>query len=161
MTSGQPPYHDVKANLRAIRILFGSIVAGALFFGLIVLGLHATGAIDPAIIGKNEIIRLVIGGVAAVCILIAQTNYRKSRETVKNLTGSLNDKLNVYRLGLIRYLALCDFAALLSIIGFFLTGDYVLLIIAGCILVVMLFVFPTRNRLINELALDWNEQAQL
>jgi hypothetical protein len=161
MRSGQPPYHDIKANLRSTRILFGAIVMGAVLLALVVLGLHATDALGPATMAPGDAIRGIVAAGGLVCIFIAFSGYRKAAAATKNLTGSLNDKLVHHRSFLTRYMAICDFAAIASILTFFLTGDVLLLIVTGVVILAMLYMAPTKNRLINDLGLDWNEQAEL
>jgi hypothetical protein len=161
MRSGQPPYQDAKANLRSARILFGAIIAGAVFFALVVVVLHATDGIGGTTIATSDAIRGAVAALALACIFIAYSGYKKAVGAAKNLTGSLNDKLVNYRSVLTRYMATCDFATLASIIMFFLTGDFVLLIVTGVVILAMLYVTPTKDRIINDLGLDWNEQSQL
>jgi hypothetical protein len=161
MTGGQPSYTDPKTNLRATRIFFGAMIAGVTLFALVVIGLYKTGGLVPNLPGFDGIVRAIVATVAGICLLIAWTGYRKSSEAAKNLTGSLNDKLNNYRSFLTRYMALCDFPALFSIMAFFLTGDYLLLGVTGILVLAMLLVTPTKNRVSEMLGLDWNEQSQL
>jgi len=59
------------------------------------------------------------------------------------------------------YQALCEAAALLSVVVFFLTGIFTLLIITAILLTLMLSKVPITKKVVNELALDWKEQQEL
>jgi hypothetical protein len=161
MTNPQPTYTNAKENLRGIRIFFGAMVTGVVMFTLVVVGLYMVGGLEPGVTEMHGIVRFIVAMVTGTCLLIARTGYKKSVNAAKNLTGSLNDKLNNYRSFLIKYMALCDFPALASIICFFLTGDYLLLVATGIMIGAMFLAAPTKSRVIETLELDWNEQAQL
>lgn len=161
MMQSQPTHTDAKANLRGIRVFFGAMIVGVVMFTIIVVSLYAIGGLTPGVYDMESIIRAAVFLLSAVCLLIARMGLRKAGEAAKNLTGSLNDKLNNYRSSLIKYMALCEGPAIFSIITFFLTGDHLLLAASGVMVAAMLLETPTKNKVVATLGLDWNEQAQL
>jgi len=156
----QTPTTSAK-DMRAIRILFNAIVAGAVMFSAIVLALSLVKeTVSP--IKEYENIILGIGiAVTLGCYIAARNGYNKGIAIAKDSLISLPDKLNQYRTTLILYLALCEGPALFGIILFFVTGNYFMFIITALMIAAMLVKAPTRRRVIDELALDWKQQEQL
>lgn len=147
-----------QENIRAIRIFFGAIVVGAIMFSLIVL---AMGTMNKPVSPLKEYENIVLGiafALSVICYLVARRGYNKGIANAKESLISLPDKLNQYRTTLIRYLALCEGPALFGIILFFVTGNYLMFIITALMITAMLTKTPTRQRVIDELALDWQQQ---
>ena len=151
-----------KEELRAIRIIFGAIIAGALIFAIIVLVLNMMqGPAAPEVKEYEHIFLYAAAGLAAVCFVIAISRYNKGITLAKDSLISLQDKLNQYRLSLVRYIALCEGPALFSIVAFFMTGNYFLFIITGLMIIAMLFKAPVLKRVTDDLELDWKQQQEL
>ena len=147
-----------QGNIRAIRIFFGAIVVGAIIFSLIVLAL---GMMNKPVSPLKEYENIILGiaiALGVICYLAARHGYNKGIANAKDSLISLPDKLNQYRTTLIRYLALCEAPALFGIILFFVTGNYLMFIITALMIAAMLTKTPTRQRVIDELALDWQQQ---
>jgi hypothetical protein len=162
MPSGNSPATS-RQNLKAIRILFGALAGGVLIFNIAMVGLllAAGPSMKQADVSFKNILMWVAFGVAAIALYFASNSYKKGMQQIKNLTSSLDDKLNRYRSTLILYLALCEGPALLAATLLFLTGNYLLLIISAVMLLAMLARAPLLKRLVDELGLDWNQQQEL
>jgi hypothetical protein len=162
--SNQPPRvpGTPKEELRAIRIIFGAIIAGALIFALIVNVIHyIQGPLAPEAKEYAHFFLYAAAGLAAICLVIAMNGYNKGITVAKETLISLPDKLNQYRLSLVRYIALCEAPALFSIVAFFVTGNYLLFIITGIMIAAMLLKAPTLKRVTDDLGLDWKQQQEL
>lgn len=145
-----------------MQILARALIMGLLMFAGIMIFLTLTSMKgDPPVKGMNDIL---LGLSAALLVgtgLFALRLYQKGVEKARNLTGSLNDKLNIYRSTLIQYLALSESGGMLSVICLFLTGDLRLLIITAISLLLMIRGYVTRKKLVNELQLNWQEEQDL
>ncbi len=154
-----------RENLRATRIIGRAMIIGVSFFALVILLLNIfqTGAIlDPAETAKSQLFFLIMAGVMGLfCFYIAFTGYQKKIAEIREMSGTLSDKINVYRATLVRYMALCEAPAILGIIIFFLTGNFIFFSITGLMLAAMLWKSPGEKRIIAELNLDWKEQQEL
>ena len=152
-----------KENLRAMRIITAALTAGVIFFALIAVVINQlNGPVQGQAGSEYETLFLwVVVGVASICIIAAKYLYSKKVSEIKITGTSLVDKVNQYRSALIVYQALCEAAALLSVVIFFLTGIFTLLIITAVMLVLMLSKMPITKKVVNELSLDWKEQQEL
>jgi hypothetical protein len=161
MSESQQMPGTPKEALRALRILFGALLAGVIMFSVIVLALNfMTEPVSPFQGFEN----IILGGAIAlslVCFMLARKGYNKGTGIAKDSLISLPDKLNQYRATLILYMALCEGPALFGIILFYLTGNYFMFIITAMMIAAMLAKAPARQRVVDDLGLDWQQQEQL
>jgi len=151
-----------KENLRATRIVFVAIVSGAVIFAIIIFAINKMqDDLAPKTKEYANLFLYLSSAIAAFCLAIAISGYKKGIVPAKDSLIPLQDKLNIYRATLIRYIALCEGSALFSIIAFFLTGSYYLFLITALSIAVMLLKAPTRQRVSDDLALDWKQQQEL
>jgi hypothetical protein len=157
----QHPSTDLKADLRANSILFYALITGVIMFLVIVITLIKFSQDFPRVDDDfGRILFIVVSVTASICLATAFASYKKSMSGI--LPGApLSGRLNIYRAGLVRFAALCEGAALFSVIGFFLTGDFWFVLITAIMLIAMLSRRPTKQRFIDDLQLNWQEQQQL
>ncbi len=161
MTQFQQSPGTPKDILRAIRILFVAIIAGALSFALIIL-IMSEGKGYPTVEIKpyQDTILWIAAGITLLCLILGWNEYKKRVGVAKDSLISLLDKLNHYRTALILYIALCEGPALFGVILFFLTGNYYFLMITGAMIIAMLVKAPTLKRVSDDLGLDWQQQQE-
>lgn len=162
MTGADSHNTSIKSDVKAIRILFGALVVGVALFTIISISVNL---INGSVDALPKEMQLIFMGIAAAlglgCGIMAKLAYAKGVSSAKSITGTLQNKLNHYRSFLIKCLAICEGAALFSVIVYFLTGDFRVLIITGVMLAVMLSFAPSKKRMITELDIDWNDQDAL
>lgn len=152
-----------RAAVRAMQVLFLALAAGVVLFALVaaILLLVNGPLLEPENLVHSNILLSVVLVVAVTCALGARSYYTKMIGMGSGTIISLNDKLNQYRAALIIYMALCEGPAIFSVIIFLLTGKFIILIITALLVAVMCVKAPTRNRIIQELKLDWREQQEI
>jgi len=162
MTEPAPDIHSPSGHLKATRLLVMAMVTGVTIFGVLVWALYETGVIAPArgLQKTRYFLPWLAGGLSIVLGWIAITGYQKKLTELKNTARALHDRLNQHRIALIRYMALCEGAALFSIVCYFLTGHGLLPVLALLMITVMISKWPTREKLTRELALDMADQLQ-
>jgi len=163
MMETEKPDGTVKDELRGMRILVIALIIGVVIMAVTIIGLKffvspATG--KGAVPSKNLFLYMSFG-IAFFCLLAAWISYKKKLAIIKGSTMSLRSKLAQYRSVVIMYMALCEGAALFSVIAFFIEGKFPVLIVTAVMLVFMLRKFPLSENVIRELELDWQEQQEL
>jgi hypothetical protein len=150
-------------HMKAVRVIFIAIITGMIIFaGVVILVLYLNGSLVKEIgKGTNNVLLWSAFGVAVLASVGARKLYQQRVEKIKNTAGSLNEKLNQYRSAVTVFLALCEVPGLLAISLFFLTGNYLLLIVPGLMAAVMLTKWPSRQRVIDDLAIGWEQQQEL
>lgn len=147
---------------RAIKILFYGLVIGVVLFAGVTFGYNAVEQQSPLRDKSVGRIFFIISlFLAAVCVTAANYLYKKRIVESRQHGLSLMDKLNIYRAALILYISLCEAAALFALIMYFLTGNQLLLVVTGLMLLAMLLKLPQKSRIFNELQLDSKEQMEL
>lgn len=147
--------------LRAIKILFYTLIAGMIMFTVIVFALNFLQ--EPSLTDKSvaRILFTAVLFIAAASLTAAANLYKKRITAAQSFGLPLVEKLNIYRAALIVYLALCEGAGLFAVIVYFLTGNKLLLAVIALVLLAMLLKRPEKQRIFNELQLDSKEQMEL
>jgi divalent metal cation (Fe/Co/Zn/Cd) transporter len=152
---------DFTDQLRSISILYISLIIGIVLFTTISIVLIRSNG--PFL--HNDKFSLIFLGIvvtlAVACLYLAHSNYNKRLGSEMQTMMSLPEKLNHYRSTLIKYMAFLEGPAILSIIGFLLTGYLRFIAITIIILLNMLLKRPSKMRMINDLRLNSNEQSEL
>jgi hypothetical protein len=109
----------------------------------------------------RSVFMYAVFGIAFVCVMSAFSTYNKKIAFIQNSGLSLSQRLDQYRTALITYMALCEGAAIFAIIVFFLTGNFIVLIIVPIVLIAMFRKMPFPKTVIRDLNLDWKDQEDL
>ena len=150
-----------KEQLKANAILFSALFVGVIIFLLLAVVLIKFNGKFSDNDDLDKILLVVVSIIAAICLVSAFSIYKRQINGLVNSVLPLTEKLNNYRAILIVYLALCEGAALFSIISLILTGNFWSIAVTATMLAAMLIKRPSRQRVINELQLDWQEQQEL
>lgn len=152
-----------KDNLRMMKILVAALIIGIVLFSVMAYVINQLNGrildeidtfIDTILI--SAVVLLAIG-----CLSFAFINYNKQVKQLKDLSMPLNVRLNKYRAILIKFMALCEGPALFSIIVVFLTGDFRVFAVTVILTATMFLKMPTKQRIIDVLQLNWNDQQEL
>ena len=149
-----------KETLRAIKILFYAMLIGVALFTAIVFILIQIQ--DPLLLDKslNRVFLAVVLFMTAACLSLSNIPYMKRVKAV-GFALPLQQKLEIFRAALVLYMSICEGAAILTAIAFYMTGNFLFLVIIGVILVSMLMRRPENFKIFNELQLDSKEQMEL
>jgi O-antigen/teichoic acid export membrane protein len=150
-----------KEQLKANNILFTALISGIVMFLLIAVVLIKFQGKFSDNDNFDRIFLIVVSIIAVICLVSAVSIYNKRINDTANSALPLLEKLNNYRPILIIYLAFCEGAALFSVTCLILTGNFWSIGVTTTMLIAMFFKRPTRQRLINDLQLDWQEQQEL
>ena len=147
-----------KELLRANLILTSALISGVVIFSLLVLVLmHSM----PKLADMDQVFIVAVGGIALVCFISALRIYNNRIKIIKEGNLTIYQKLIDHRTALITYFALCEGAALFAVIGLMLTANYWFTLIIAVMLLAMFMKIPLKERVINDLELNWQEQQKL
>jgi hypothetical protein len=150
-----------KAIHKRIGVLFTAIVSGLIIFSIVAFGINNT---QGKLMDNKEVenLILIIASLMTVaCYASAGRLYKRKLQTPLEQTLTVPEKLEYYQNALIIYLALCDMAGILGVIGFMLTGKYLFLVIVALMIIAMIAKAPSKKRIVHDLRLNWNEQKEL
>ena len=149
-------------ELRATLIIFIGVTA--LVFLFLLAAIFIVQSLGPLKPGWNEYFNLLkwgFGILSAVVLVFARQVFHKSIGAAKNSLILAGGKLSHHRTALVKYLGICEFAAILNIVLFIFTGESIFIIIAAVVLGFMLAMAPTPRRVAMLLELDATEEQEL
>jgi hypothetical protein len=149
---------NIQATIRANRILATAMITGVSFFTLVSLVMTINYSSPKELWPLLFIIAAALG---AISFAIAFTMYRKKMQQAGNGNLTLFQRLEIHRTALIVYLALCEVPALAATGAVFITGRRELVIVTICMLAAMMLKFPSKEKLVNDLKLNWQEEQGL
>ena len=156
------PVNTPKQNLKASFILFLSIVIGIFIFMIVAILVGQTrGPLVPKLNQYHTAIAIGMAIVSFGCLFLARQQYAKGIEAAKKSLNPLNEKLNMHRNALIRYLFICEVPVFLSIITYMFTGNFIFQIYVAIFIGFMLTVMPTRTKVTEDLRLGSQERQEL
>lgn len=151
-----------KKNLKVTMILFVSVTISVLLFMLIAIFIgQAKGALIPELSKHKIFLTWSMAPLSIICFRMSKRIFNKGIAIAKNSLNSTNDKLNQHRSALIKFLVICEMPALLSILLFMFTGDFVFQVYAAIFLGFMLAMTPVPRRVAASLELDGQQQKEL
>lgn len=162
MNTERPPVSSARENLRGLRILFWSMHAGVLLLFILMVTVSRLEAPRDLLknVGNGTFVLLTLL-IAVGSLIFTRQQYVRGINKIKNLTGTVNDKLIFYRSLLIRVLAMCEGIAIFGVVVYFVSGDYRALGLTVIMTGAMLSFAPTSNKLIRNLEIGWKEQEEL
>jgi hypothetical protein len=147
-----------RAAVKTLPIIYMGLIAGQVLFCIVAYaefpqkGFSLNGSNDPLIYAA---LILAAGGVFAGNFLFRQQLGKISPE------HSLSQKISAYQTAFIIRAALAEGPSLFSIVAFMLSGNLLFLAITTAMVLYFLTFRPTRDKIANELNLDYKEKAEL
>ena len=156
---------SVQEQIKQMGILYLALIAGQL--GMFAVLFFVAGNIisepesgDGAIGGSS--LALIFALFCMMAIGMSFFIYNKRKESGRQLTGDLVEKLTHYRASFMVRAALIEGANLLAlIVYFFIESNYVLLLLFAIGIAAFLLIRPTIDRIVEDYQLSSSEQSEL
>ena len=154
---------SVSQDLKGLRILTTALSVGVIIFTLVSVGINQFNGpfLQEEIKKVSSFLLPLMTGLALLALLMARYLYQQRIRDIREGNDNLKGKIDKYRAAVTLYLAICEGMALFNVVLFLLTGDYLLLIITGAMLLQMLGRLFAISGVANELNLSWQEQDEL
>ena len=118
---------NLKEQLKVTRIIYVALVSGQLILFVIVLILVENNIVEPNL-DLDEIFKFLIPAVGFIAMVMSHRIYLYKISNLK-MDIELAEKLLKYRNYKITQWAMTEFASLISLAGFLITGDYLYVIV--------------------------------
>jgi hypothetical protein len=154
----------VKQNpseyFKNLKMLHIAVIIGQILFAVAIVFMFTRGVIlnNPPTLLK--IIDYAIIAATIFCLPASFIFYKWKLNKLKAGTD-LKVKMDGYRSAFIMRYALFEIPSIASIVAVMLTGNYQYLVCTGMIILLMLFLRPTKENAIKDLGLNYNEQTIL
>ena len=154
MNNNLPP-QTIQQYFKALTVLHYALTTGITL--VIMIAYFLAGATASR---NNEmlaaIFQYMVPALAFICIAAGNVLYKKRVNNIKT-KNSLAEKLNDYRAAFILRDALLEGAALFAIIAYMLCDKLILLGVAILLVLIFVFIKPTKDKLIKDLELSSDE----
>ena len=144
--------------IKAISVLHYALLAGQLFFGIIMfflVWLKRENSFPLENISQQMLIACIV--IAAVAYLAGNMLFKKKLENINEENNPVSKKLDEYRGANIIRWALMQFATLFCIIIFFVTGNYSIMIVAAVMLILFFTAKPGAEKTVADLGISLND----
>lgn len=145
-----------KSFVTSLVILHGAMTAGTLLFMAVSYFVDRPDA--PSTDSQPFII---IVPIMAIGCLLGSFYVSKARIQAAKAIPDFDKKLEAYRSAAIIKYALLEGAALFGVVAFLTENNIMFLAISAILLAAMIWVRPTRDKIITELSLNSKEQMEL
>ena len=147
--------------LNALKFHFYSTLVGSLVVGTILYFIRDFSSLEIARRNVQEITLVLCCIAAVISFLFARRAYNNGLMGAKEFGLTFKEKFQKYQIGMVRYAMFCEVGAMVSFIGFFVTGNGYCIIPAVIMIGCLFLKRPTRARIFNDLQLDSREQMEL
>ncbi|PLX09672.1 MAG: hypothetical protein C0596_01235 [Marinilabiliales bacterium] len=145
-----------KEYLRTIKIIHIAIVVGAIMMAMVMLTMHYSGDVVN-VDGVSNIQFLIIDIVIVISLFFAGNFlFNKSMQKIHLLT-ELKAKTSAYITAFIIRIALLEGGVISSFILFVITGDLIIIGLGTLVLIYMIILFPSLDRICREMKLNPSE----
>ena len=150
------PNLSPAATVKALSIIHAGLIIGVVLFLAVVYSITPQKGFsistDPLVIAS---IFLAVFGMAFSGKLFNIIISKISADS------TLKQKIATYQTAYIARFALLEAPSLFSVVIYMLTGNLLVIAIVGVLLLFFISIRPTKSKVIGDLQLDYNEQAEL
>ncbi|CAN5436190.1 hypothetical protein BH09BAC6_BH09BAC6_28740 [soil metagenome] len=143
--------------LRTNTIIHLALAAGQLLFGIIAFLKTANQYFDLK--NTGDPLFFIVPMVAIGGFAVGNFLFKKALITIA-VQDQLNEKLKVYQSALITRAAMLEGPSLFGIVCFMITGNLFFLAIPGVIVLYFLTLWPTKQKMENDLDLTYEEKME-
>ncbi len=155
MQQSNPPY------IRSITILHLALLVGQLLLGIIIVSLvYFKNASYFSLQGISQQLLIACLLFSVVAYFAGNNLFKKKLEQINEEYNPVSQKLNDYRAANILRWAMMEGAVMFCIIIFFATGNYLIILIAGVMMLLFLSTRPTLLKTIRDLDISEAELEQ-
>ena len=146
----------VENYFKANRIVHIAFVIGLVFFALVsfLMQLNGFGTIGE---NGNKFAVYIIPIIALIGLISSTLLFKRKLNECKT-KQNLKEKLTEYRSALILKFGIIEGTTFITLISYLLTGELIVLAVAGILIVAFITYLPTKGKLINDLELSFTDK---
>ena len=144
-------------SLKTLSIIHLALCSGVFIFGFIMFS--KTKSTEIILNDSSDVFRYIIPSMAIFSIFFSNFLFKNQLNSISE-NSVLREKLIKYQSGSIIKYAFLEGTALLSVVIYSSTKNFLYLLIAAGLLLFMIFIRPTAAKIISDLALKGNEKQE-
>lgn len=151
--------NGIQTDLRALKIVYGALIAGVTFFLGVTMYLHT---MSGPFLTDQQMYVIMLGianALAFSTIPVGFFLFKKRIENIDSISGT-REKLARFREAMILRAATMEGPAFFFVVCFMLFGNFVFAGEAVLVLILMAYFFPTNEKIAAEIHIDAGELNQ-
>jgi hypothetical protein len=150
---------DKAGTLKTLQVIYKALLMGQVLFMGIVIFMQTKGALNASRVDEDtsRILQVMAVAIGFGCLWGGIHFYRKRIAVIKDSDVSIAEKLKQYQAASIIKWGLTEGPSLFCIVGYFLTGNWSFLALAGIIIFVFAGYNPQKALVMRELGLGEDE----
>lgn len=147
------------SNVKALSVLHFSLFIGQVMFAFMAGYLIYSTSFEPVITNDEQVLVLGAGviGLSLTLVIAAFVLFKKKVEKISLNPAVVTEKLTAYRASSIILWAMLEVPTILTIVVYLLTGNEVLLIVVGVLMLVFYYAKPRISKTAQDLGLTEEE----
>jgi hypothetical protein len=148
-------------GLAALNIIHKAMLLGQFILAVIMFYMIYSNQLQPSMKEKERMLQVIAIALSAAGFFGGANIFRRKLQEIRTMQGGIQERFAAYRTACILQWALLEGPCIFSIIGFFLTGNYAFLALAGMFIILFALQSPTKNKVMQHLDLTEQEVAEL
>lgn len=148
-------------NYKALNILHKAMLIGQVLFAAVCFFMLYTKTIVPSLQHLDKVLQVVAIILSITGFFAGNFLFKKRLLQVKEISTGIKEKFAMYRSACIMQWAFLEAPVLLSIVGFFLTGNYAFLALSAALILLFVVLGPSKIKIAIQLGVTENEIAEL
>jgi hypothetical protein len=159
-----PTYRNNTINqrtfLKTMAMIHVALVAGQVLFAIAVIAINNNKAPFSFSVSGSDVFMMIVPLMGIGAFAVGRFVFAKVLESAKTKT-TLVEKLSVYQSATLIRFAFCQGASLFAIVITMITSNIFYLAISAILVLYMIFLKPSCDRIESDLNLTFEEQAEL
>ena len=143
-------------GLTTLNILHKAMLIGQFIFAAATFYLVYNNLQEPSLKEQERMFQIVAIALTAGGFFGGMSIFKRKLQEIRNMQGSVRERFAAYRTACIIQWALIEGPCLFCILGFFLTGNYAFIALAGVLILLFVMLSPTKNKVMTHL--NFSEQ---
>lgn len=148
-------------GLAALNIIHKAMLLGQFLFAAIIMYMIYLEMLVPSMKEQERMLQVIAIVLSAGGLLGGAGIFKRKLQEIRNMSGSNKEKFAAYRSACLVQYALLEGPCIFCIIGFFLTGNYAFMALAGVLVLLFAMLSPTKAKVAMQLGMSEEEVDQL
>ena len=148
-------------SLKALNIIHKAMLTGLVLFAAVCFYIIYAKLFLPALVQKDRIFQVIAIVLAASGFFAGLSFFKKRLIQIREMQAEVKEKFALYRSARIIQWALLEGPCIFSLIGFFFTGNYAFLALAGGLIILLAMLAPSNDKIALPLGISGDELDNL
>jgi hypothetical protein len=151
----------MKSGLTALNIIHKAMLIGQFIFAAIIFYMVYNNLLQSSMKEQERMFQVIAIGLTAGGFFGGMNIFKRKLQEIRSMQGSNRERFAAYRSACILQWALLEGPCIFCVVGFFLTGNYAFMALAGMLIILFAMQSPTKAKVMLHLNLSEQEIEEL